>query len=77
MAVLTPSKEFKELMKKLDELEEKVENTNAEIFQRAGKKVGRDIGILYGLVLGIIIFSVIPYLLKFILYLTKVTVVVK
>ena len=56
--VVTPTKDFKRLMEKLDELEEKVENTNAEIFQRAGKKVGRDVGIVYGLVLGMIFLTV-------------------
>jgi len=62
--VVTPTKDFKRLMEKLDELEEKVENTNAEIFQRAGKKVGRDVGIAYGLVIGTIISIVLPNLLN-------------
>jgi tetrahydromethanopterin S-methyltransferase subunit G len=62
--VVTPTKDFKRLMEKLDELEEKVENTNAEIFQRAGKKVGRDVGIAYGLVIGTIISIVLPKLLN-------------
>jgi tetrahydromethanopterin S-methyltransferase subunit G len=38
--VITPNKEFKELQKKLDEVEERVERTNAEIFQRTGQKTG-------------------------------------
>ncbi|AIJ05891.1 tetrahydromethanopterin S-methyltransferase, subunit G [Methanocaldococcus bathoardescens] len=62
--VVTPTKDFKRLMEKLDELEEKVENTNAEIFQRAGKKVGRDVGIAYGLIIGTIISVVLPNLLN-------------
>ena len=60
--VVTPTKDFKRLMEKLDELEEKVENTNAEIFQRAGKKVGRDVGIAYGLIIGTILSIVLPNL---------------
>jgi tetrahydromethanopterin S-methyltransferase subunit G len=62
--VVTPTKDFKRLMEKLDELEEKVENTNAEIFQRAGKKVGRDVGIAYGLIIGTILSVVLPNLIS-------------
>ena len=66
-SVITPSKEYKELQEKLDEIEERVDNTNAEIMQRLGKKAGRDIGILYGFIIGFIITIVvgklIPYLL--------------
>ncbi|ACV24763.1 tetrahydromethanopterin S-methyltransferase subunit MtrG [Methanocaldococcus fervens] len=62
--VVTPTKDFKRLMEKLEELEEKVENTNAEIFQRAGKKVGRDVGIAYGLIIGTLVAIVLPNLLN-------------
>ena len=62
--LLLPTKDFKRLMEKLDELEEKVENTNAEIFQRAGKKVGRDVGIAYGLIIGTILSVVLPNLIS-------------
>ena len=36
--VVTPSKDFKKLQEKLDSIEETVENTNAEILKRLGKK---------------------------------------
>ncbi|XRP96309.1 tetrahydromethanopterin S-methyltransferase subunit MtrG [Methanocaldococcus sp. 16A] len=75
--VITPTKEFKRLMEKLDELEEKVENTNAEIFQRAGKKVGRDLGIAYGLIIGTIISIVLPYIIKVMNYMMNITISIK
>ncbi|ADG12944.1 tetrahydromethanopterin S-methyltransferase subunit MtrG [Methanocaldococcus infernus] len=62
--VMMDPKDFEEIKKRLDELEKKVENTNAELFQIAGKKVGRDIGILYGLVIGIILSYILPALIK-------------
>ncbi|XRO74904.1 tetrahydromethanopterin S-methyltransferase subunit MtrG [Methanocaldococcus sp. 28A] len=70
--VITPKEDFKRLMEKLDELEEKVENTNAEIFQRAGKKVGRDVGIAYGLIIGTIISIILPYLIKVMNYMMNI-----
>ena len=62
-SVITPSKEYKELQEKLDEIEERVDNTNAEIMQRLGKKAGRDIGILYGFIIGMIICNIIYYII--------------
>ncbi len=74
--VIMDPKDFEKLKKRLYELEKKVENTNAELFQLAGKKVGRDIGILYGLVIGIILSYILPTLVKIIEILSlKVTVV--
>jgi len=52
--VVTPTKDYKRLQAKLDEIESTVENTNAEIIQRTGKKAGRDVGIAYGLIIGFI-----------------------
>ncbi|HIP84436.1 MAG TPA: tetrahydromethanopterin S-methyltransferase subunit G [Methanothermococcus okinawensis] len=70
-AVITPSKDFKELMEKLDEIEEMVDNTNAEIMQRLGKKIGRDIGIIYGFIIGFIITILVGKLMPNILLFIK------
>jgi len=68
--VIAPSKEFKKLQDKLDKIEERVENTNAEIIQRVGKKAGRDVGIVYGFVIGFTVLMVLgkllPVLQKFV-----------
>lgn len=55
-AVVVDPDDFNEVLKRLNEIDEKVEFVNSEIAQRIGKKVGRDIGILYGAVAGIIMF---------------------
>jgi len=47
--VIVNPDDYKEIMLKLNEIEEKIEFTNSEIHQRYGKKLGRDIGILYGI----------------------------
>ncbi|MCX9015065.1 MAG: tetrahydromethanopterin S-methyltransferase subunit G [Candidatus Methanoperedens sp.] len=59
--VIVDPADYKEVLQKLDEIEEKIEFTNSEINQRYGKKIGRDIGILYGIVTALII--VLAYLL--------------
>ena len=64
--VIMDPADYEALKKRLDELEQKIENTNAELFQLAGKKVGRDIGILYGLVIGLILSYILPALIKII-----------
>ena len=64
--VIMDPADYEALKKRLDELEQKIENTNAELFQLAGKKVRRDIGILYGLVIGIILSYILPALIKII-----------
>jgi len=46
--VIVNPDDYKKIMVKLNEIEEKIEFTNSEIHQRYGKKLGRDIGILYG-----------------------------
>ncbi len=53
--VVVDRAEYNEVLRRLDEIDEKVEFVNSEIYQRIGKKVGRDIGILYGIATGIVI----------------------
>ena len=59
--VIVNPDDYKEIMLKLVEIEEKIEFTNSEIHQRYGKKLGRDIGILYGISTALII--VVVYML--------------
>ncbi len=59
-AIVDPE-DYKEILAKLNEIEEKIEFTNSEIHQRYGKKLGRDIGILYGIIAALMI--VIAYIL--------------
>jgi N5-methyltetrahydromethanopterin:coenzyme M methyltransferase subunit G len=51
--------DYRELQKKLDLIEERLEFAMAEVAQRYGQRVGRDIGIAYGLIGGIILFIVL------------------
>jgi tetrahydromethanopterin S-methyltransferase subunit G len=53
--VVVDRAEYNEVLRRLDEIDEKVEFVNSEIYQRIGKKVGRDIGILYGIATGLVI----------------------
>ena len=53
--VVVDRADYNEVLKRLDDIDEKVEFVNSEIYQRIGKKVGRDIGILYGITAGIVI----------------------
>ena len=55
-AVVVDSDDFDKILKKLNDIDEKIEFANSEITQKIGKKVGRDIGILYGAVAGILMF---------------------
>jgi tetrahydromethanopterin S-methyltransferase subunit G len=59
--VIVDPEDYKEILQKLNEIEEKIEFTNSEIHQRYGKKLGRDIGILYGIVAALM--TVVVYLL--------------
>lgn len=59
--VIVDPEDYKNVLLKLNEIEEKIEFTNSEIHQRYGKKLGRDIGILYGICAAIMI--VLIYLL--------------
>ncbi len=58
--VIVDPEDYKNIILKLNEIEEKIEFTNSEIHQRYGKKLGRDIGILYGIVTALMI--VVVYL---------------
>jgi len=55
--------QFLEIEERLNAIEKKIEFADAEIAQRAGRKIGRDIGILYGLVAGLIVFMMLLVLL--------------
>ncbi len=59
--VIVNPDDYKEILLKLNDIEEKIEFTNSEIHQRYGKKLGRDIGILYGISTALTI--VVVYLL--------------
>lgn len=59
--VIVNPDDYKQIILKLNEIEEKIEFTNSEIHQRYGKKLGRDIGILYGVTTALTI--VVVYLL--------------
>ena len=59
--VIVDPEDYKEILQKLNEIEEKIEFTNSEIHQRYGKKLGRDIGILYGICTALMV--VVIYLL--------------
>ncbi len=59
--VIVDPEDYKNILQRLNEIEEKIEFTNSEIHQRYGKKLGRDIGILYGICAALMI--VVVYLL--------------
>jgi len=59
--VIVNPDDYKVIVQKLNEIEEKIEFTNSEIHQRYGKKLGRDIGILYGITTALTV--VVVYLL--------------
>jgi len=60
IAVVDPD-QLREIMARLDKIEEKVEFYSAEKFQRAGKSVGRDLGVAYGTCAGLIL--ILAYIL--------------
>lgn len=53
--VVVDPDQYRDVLAKLAEIDEKIEFVSAEIAQRHGKKVGRDIGMLYGICGGLII----------------------
>jgi tetrahydromethanopterin S-methyltransferase subunit G len=59
--VIVDPEDYKNILQRLNDIEEKIEFTNSEIHQRYGKKLGRDIGTLYGVVTALMI--VVVYLL--------------
>jgi tetrahydromethanopterin S-methyltransferase subunit G len=60
VAVVDPE-QLKEIMTKLDKIEEKVEFYSSEKYMRAGKSIGRDLGAAYGVCAGLII--ILAYIL--------------
>ncbi len=59
--VIVNPDDYKVIVQKLNDIEEKIEFTNSEIHQRYGKKLGRDIGILYGITTALTV--IVVYLL--------------
>ncbi len=60
-SVIVNPEEYRQVMAKLDKIEEKLEFTRSEIYQRYGKQIGREIGILYGVTAALVI--ILAYLL--------------
>ena len=60
VAVVDPD-QFRDVMARLDRIEEKIEFYSSEKYMRAGKSIGRDLGMAYGICAGLIL--VLAYIL--------------
>jgi len=60
VAVVDPD-QFRDVMARLDRIEEKIEFYSSEKYMRAGKSIGRDLGMAYGICAGLIL--ILAYIL--------------
>lgn len=60
VAVVDPDK-LRDVMARLEKIEEKIEFYSSEKYMRAGKSIGRDLGMAYGICAGLIL--VLAYVL--------------
>ena len=56
--VMVSPDDFKDIVEKLNDAEEKVDFAVGEYYQRLGQQTGRDVGILYGMIIGLMILVV-------------------
>ena len=60
VAVVDPD-QLRDVMARLEKIEEKIEFYSSEKYMRAGKSIGRDLGMAYGICAGLIL--VLAYIL--------------
>ena len=60
VAVVDPD-QLRDVMARLEKIEEKIEFNSSEKYMRAGKSIGRDLGMAYGICAGLIL--VLAYVL--------------